>query len=263
MKKLSSGFTHLLLVIIIAVAGIGALGYLVYKNGQIKFTTKNLLTQNSSTYTNSNYNFNLKYPNNWTYEEMGTTTYFLPPNISKENKNDNSVYLNVRHINTPSNPVVLKTEIVRKVTIKDEIVNVYKVKNLPSEKYFAEIKRGDFYFKFVAGSKLKSEYDNDFDQILTTFEFHPLSDLMPTATDVPVLVSKESAIQKVKNLPEVKKFMIEQSNGIVESDNIEPDKGKWNIHVYEYIIGEYDGHTSTFNWYYVDTQTGEINKLIN
>lgn len=65
-------------------------------------------------------------------------------------------------------------------------------------------------------------------------------------------ISRELAVEKVKNLPEVQKYLKEVSNGKVEVDN--ELEGEYNVHVYEVK----NGHTATFNWYRVSIKSGEV-----
>ena len=65
-------------------------------------------------------------------------------------------------------------------------------------------------------------------------------------------VSRQQAVEKVKNLPEVKEYLKNVPNGKVEVDN--ELEGEYNVHVYEVK----NGHTATFNWYRVSIKSGEI-----
>ena len=68
------------------------------------------------------------------------------------------------------------------------------------------------------------------------------------------LVTKEVAIIKVKDLPEVKDYLNRVPQGIV-AVNGEEDTS-YMIQVYEIK----DGHTATLNWYTVNKTTGEVRK---
>lgn len=65
-------------------------------------------------------------------------------------------------------------------------------------------------------------------------------------------ISRQLAVDNVKKLPEVQKYLKEVPNGKVEVDN-ELD-GEYNVHVYEVK----NGHTATFNWYKVSIKSGEV-----
>ena len=65
-------------------------------------------------------------------------------------------------------------------------------------------------------------------------------------------VSRQQAVEKVKNLQEVKEYLKNVPNGKVEVDN--ELEGEYNVHVYEVK----NGHTATFNWYRVSIKSGEI-----
>ena len=65
-------------------------------------------------------------------------------------------------------------------------------------------------------------------------------------------ISRQQAVENVKNLPEVQEYLKNVPNGKVEVDN--ELEGEYNVHVYEVK----DGHTATFNWYRVSIKSGEI-----
>lgn len=65
-------------------------------------------------------------------------------------------------------------------------------------------------------------------------------------------ITKQQALEKVRNLPEVQSYLKRVPNGRVEVDN--EMAGEYNVHVYEIK----DGHTATFNWYRVSIKSGEV-----
>lgn len=65
-------------------------------------------------------------------------------------------------------------------------------------------------------------------------------------------ISRQTAVEKVKKLPEVQEYLKNVPNGRVEVDN--EMEGEYNVHVYEIK----DGHTATFNWYRVSIKSGEV-----
>lgn len=65
-------------------------------------------------------------------------------------------------------------------------------------------------------------------------------------------MTKDRAIEIIKNRSEVQDYLKRVPNGRVEVDN--EDQGEYNVHVYEIK----DGHTATFNWYKVSIKSGEI-----
>lgn len=74
------------------------------------------------------------------------------------------------------------------------------------------------------------------------------------AQEVPqIQLSQEAAIDKVKNLPEVKEYLGEIKNSIVDAQ-ISEDQKDYLVHVYEIK----NGHTATFNWFTVEKETGKI-----
>ncbi|MBI2029632.1 hypothetical protein HYT02_04405 [Candidatus Gottesmanbacteria bacterium] len=64
----------------------------------------------------------------------------------------------------------------------------------------------------------------------------------------------QQTIERIKNLPEVQEYLKNVPNGKVELSG--QDDQNYNIQVFEIK----DGHTATFNWYYVNKSTGEIKK---
>lgn len=68
------------------------------------------------------------------------------------------------------------------------------------------------------------------------------------------IISKENAVAKVKNLPEVIDYLKRVPNGII-SVNGEEDNA-YLVQVYELK----NDHTATFNWYSVDKSTGVVEK---
>ncbi len=65
-------------------------------------------------------------------------------------------------------------------------------------------------------------------------------------------VSSSQAVENVKSRPEVQDYLKRVPNGRVEADN--QSEGEYKVHVYEIK----DGHTATFNWYYVSIKSGEV-----
>ena len=78
--------------------------------------------------------------------------------------------------------------------------------------------------------------------------FSENSPLLDTLSEI----SRQQAVENVKNLPEVKEYLKNVPNGKVEVDN--ELEGEYNVHVYEVK----NGHTATFNWYRVSIKSGEI-----
>lgn len=67
-------------------------------------------------------------------------------------------------------------------------------------------------------------------------------------------VSEVDAVRMVKEMPEVKDYLKEVPNGLVDVNGEE--ENAYMVQVYEIK----DGHTATFNWYTVDKATGEVKK---
>ncbi len=70
-------------------------------------------------------------------------------------------------------------------------------------------------------------------------------------------ITKLQAENLVKNLSEVRLYLIDGPNRIVETTG--PNDYQWLVHVYEIV----DDHTTTFNWYEVSQKTGKITKTFD
>ncbi len=82
--------------------------------------------------------------------------------------------------------------------------------------------------------------------------------ILEKSTPVVGLTSIE-AIERIKNLPEVRQFIDNLAKvGSVAKFNAEDGGEDWNIQVFEIVNQGGDGHTATFNWYRVDKKTGAI-----
>lgn len=129
------------------------------------------------TYTSQSYFFSIRYPDSWSFKEQNQSLiYFFP--VNEINSADSStvigsksVSIGIRSINTPMDPVYLQTRTLRTILLGGERIKLLQVTNLPSERYFTELKRGNYYYKFSAGSNFNTKSDRIFDQILSTFRF--------------------------------------------------------------------------------------------
>lgn len=75
--------------------------------------------------------------------------------------------------------------------------------------------------------------------------------------------TKEEAEKRVSSLPEVKRFLTNDSSRgrqfTVSADENRENPNHWLVQVAEIVPGEgEDGHTATFNWYEVDKVSGSI-----
>ena len=66
--------------------------------------------------------------------------------------------------------------------------------------------------------------------------------------------TRQTALTRVGNLPEVKEYLSRVPNGLIVIDHEDRDTNSYLIHVYEVV----DDHTATFNWYEVNKTTGAI-----
>lgn len=150
---------------------------------------------------------------------------------------------------------LLKTDISGNSLLYEERVNdkiysaeFYLVRNLKGEP-----KPVVFNITLEADPDKQDYYRDLFDKFLQTLEF----DSSQLTHDVNV--SKEEAFEKVINLPEVENFLTNITQGRVALVNQDyKDPNSWTVHVYESL----PTHNATFNWYYVNKETGEITKMI-
>lgn len=87
------------------------------------------------------------------------------------------------------------------------------------------------------------------------FKYVPFEKLVPEQVIDQVSttgMSQNQAVENVKSRPEVQDYLKRVPNGRVEVDN--KSEGEYKVHVYEIK----DGHTATFNWYYVSIKSGEV-----
>jgi len=67
-------------------------------------------------------------------------------------------------------------------------------------------------------------------------------------------ISPNEALAKVRELAEVKSYLVQIPNARIEVDSTDEETNTYLVHVYEIK----NGHTATFNWYNVDKKTGEV-----
>ena len=88
------GFAHLFLILALALITFVGIGYYAYKNGQIKMSSlqnDNLTTptpsaslaenENWNTYTDEEYNYSIKYPSVWIYNNAKPPTFTSPETV--------------------------------------------------------------------------------------------------------------------------------------------------------------------------------------
>ena len=67
-------------------------------------------------------------------------------------------------------------------------------------------------------------------------------------------ISPDEAVAQVRGLAEVKSYLENVPNALVDLESADDETNTYLIHVYEIK----DGYTATFNWYTVDKKTGKI-----
>jgi len=121
--------------------------------------------------------------------------------------------------------------------------NIIEIATIPSGNTNVEL--------YAFGNESNFQKSQDLlDQILSTLKF--------TKQTAGVTISFQEAVDIVNNLPEVKSFIAQTTNGVVSIDEMESTDKYWVIQVYE----KFSDHNATFNWYHVDKITGEATKQI-
>lgn len=86
-------------------------------------------------------------------------------------------------------------------------------------------------------------------------------DIMPTPTpakfELMPLISKEEAENIIRSLPEVQEYFAQIPTTILDMEGYDAEKNQWNVHIYNIV----EDHTATFDWYYVDGNSGKVTKL--
>ena len=133
------------------------------------FTTEKTLYASKP---DSKYKYTIKYPVDWSVQENGTTTFFMPPEETYvKDKTPTSIYISIRDSRAAVLPVYIKYKTIREVKIENETVKILQAENYSTERYLVEIHRGNFTIEFIFSKDLDSKYDLIFDQILSTFKF--------------------------------------------------------------------------------------------
>ena len=70
--------------------------------------------------------------------------------------------------------------------------------------------------------------------------------------------SEKGAIEKVRQLPEVKNYLAKVPNAHVQVSSFDEESGTYSIQVFEVK----DNHTATFGWWDVEKISGKVKKSI-
>ncbi len=71
-------------------------------------------------------------------------------------------------------------------------------------------------------------------------------------------ISENEAVEKVRQLPEVKNFLATVTNTYVEVSSFDEESGTYLVQVFEIK----DNHTATFGWWEVEKISGKVKKSI-
>jgi hypothetical protein len=120
------------------------------------------------TKTSPQFSYSVEYPSDWSVAESGNTSFFIPSHTKSKQESVTIVVFNYKQ--TPPLPVHYTYTRIRTVRINTEAVLVRKRDpSSATEKYFAEIKKGDYTAEFRFS--LDHQYDDVFDHMLSTFSF--------------------------------------------------------------------------------------------
>lgn len=120
------------------------------------------------TRTSPQYIYRVEYPSDWSVEESGNTSFFMPPQTKSKQESISIVIIDYQK--TPPPPVQYTYTPIRTVQVNAEKILVRKREPSPiTEQYFAELKKGGYTAEFRFS--LERKYDEVFDHMLSTFEF--------------------------------------------------------------------------------------------
>ncbi len=71
-------------------------------------------------------------------------------------------------------------------------------------------------------------------------------------------ISEKEAIEKVRQLPEVKNYLAKVPNAHVQVSSFDEESGTYSIQVFEVK----DNHTATFGWWDVEKISGNVKKSL-
>jgi len=118
--------------------------------------------------TNPQYVYQVEYPSDWSVEESGNASFFVPSHAKSKQESISIIIIDYQK--TPPSPVQYTYTTIRTVQTDAEKILVRKREPSPiTEQYFAEIKEGGYAAEFRFS--LERKYDEIFDHMLSTFEF--------------------------------------------------------------------------------------------
>ncbi|OGM28365.1 hypothetical protein A2962_00205 [Candidatus Woesebacteria bacterium RIFCSPLOWO2_01_FULL_39_61] len=194
MDRYSKGIAHLFVIIILALAVVGGIGYYAYKNGQISFISKNQTVTppsprtsevtNWETYKSENYNFEFMYPDNLKIANRGPGPHESVVDSIDFTSMDNPQIFNLTIYSTRDTlsdfikknlNILFPPNMQKESSFETEHISVEKYlykessPNLPiSFIYFFSNQANIFAFQV---SNANDEKVNIADQILSTFRF--------------------------------------------------------------------------------------------
>jgi hypothetical protein len=119
------------------------------------------------TRTDPHYRYSVEYPTAWSVEESGNTSFFMPPSATSRRESIAIVAIDYRK--TPPPPVHRTYTTVRTVVASGSRILVRTRSPSPvTERYFAEIQKGDYTMEFRFS--LDHQHDGVFDHMLATFQ---------------------------------------------------------------------------------------------
>ncbi len=267
--------------ITLILAGVVALAVIILFFGGIFENEKTPVADYLTKEFHSKYGFTLQYPQDWIIDESRSEA---PAEFIRE-PNGRAFYSMQAH----TDPRIANPSELEKVY--QDIENSFKndarylveengweheEKNTVDNSYFAagSYAEGGKHWRFkeitifsksenvlvLRGMSLK-EYADEYWPIIDKIFSSVVPNEGKTSIYVAPKVTKEQALLKVKDLPEVREFarLLMPKPAEFEVEDWETD---WAVHVFELIIGENSVHTATFGWYRVDKKTGAVEKEI-
>lgn len=256
MSKINNHTFPFLWIIVLVVASALFIGYNI---------SKNKATQQSSTayltFDDPMYNFRISYPQAWNFHndtqvfENGDAVAFsiFGPTQKEQTELTDGAQVAV------SKPFNIKTDLAvwaKKYYNSTSVFSQNTINGHTYQKiytcgagcmtyYYTKINENVYGIATFAQGADKMIYENAILYMLKSLQFERTK-----TTEI----TKESAVDNVKMLPEVREYLKRVPKGIVAVNGQEDET--FTVQVYELL----NSHTATFNWYTVNKKTGEIKK---
>lgn len=215
-------------------------------------------TSNWKTYTNNSDRISFMYPSTYILKERDIYRDFIAMFQGKDyklvtndfgSKNTGSYYY--LSLNIACSPADIVGDKKTLSSIKNG--TIYAITGYEGPDYkTAVLKHNDLCFELNCMSENGCNDDqfSEFSRILSTFKFIENKDEK---------IDKIQAVEIVKKMPEVIKYLKTVPNAIIEVDHESDDKNAWVVHIYE----TKNSNTATYNWVDVNKATGQTTKMFD